>query len=174
MPHPPRFIGTTTQDLRNRFENKRPARAEDQVSAPEQRMRTRGSWMVIFGIIDTLLVLLSAIIWHVGFGQFMPSVYATPLYAVGFGSIFLGAIEAMFRSHRTLQNDILQEVARIETGLRLLVHLLPDELQQRWYAGYSSGHEDGRHYRTGTDDIPMPRAPGDVLRLHRRNDPPCG
>lgn len=136
----------------------------------EQRMRTRGGWMAASGGGVIALVLFSNIIWHAGFGDNMPGVYAMPLYGIGFGLVYLGAMEMMFRQYRAVQRGVHTELQRLEHGLRLLVQMLPEEMQQRWYAGYGSGHQDGRQYRTGTDDGPGRRS-GDVLRMRPRTRP---
>ena len=125
--------------------------------------------MVMSGAVIVVLVLFTAIVWHVGMTTFMPAVYAMPLYAIGFGLIYLGSMEIMFRPHRNVIRDVMAEMERVEHGLRLLVDMLPEEMQQRWYAGYSSGHTDGRQYRTGTDG--PGHHSGDVLQLRRRDDP---
>lgn len=147
--------------------DERPTRTSaDNAAVTEQRMRSRGVWMVTSGAGFVLLILLTAIVWHVGVGHFMPAVYAIPLYAVGFGLMFLGSMEIMFRPHRGVIRDVMAEMERVEQGLQQLAQLLPDEMQQRWYAGYSSGHVDGRQHLTGTDDGPS----AGVVRLRQRNE----
>lgn len=162
--------GGTTQELQTRFDR---ARQQPGESRPvvEQRMRSRGVWLIISGALGVGLVMLGSIVWSSHNHGHMPGVYAMPLYFISVGSIFLGAMEVMFRPHRDLQANVLDEIARIEHGLRLLVHLLPKELQQSWYAGYGSGHQDGRNARTGTDNgSGVYRTTGDVLPM-RRNGP---
>ncbi len=164
--------GDTTQDLRNRFEQH--LAEADKVEAADQRIRTRGNWLIGFGATISGLVLLIAIVWHVGFGDAMPAVYAVPLYALGIGAAFLGCMEVLFRPYRAAQNRVSEELARVQLGLQLLVKEMPVELQQRWYAGYSRGYQDGdqAHRVTGTDGPAGRYQSGDVVRLRRRNDPP--
>lgn len=165
--------GTTTQDLRNRLDRRSKAPDPAEVEAADQQVRTRGNWLIITGAAIVALVLLTAIVWHIGMHSAMPAVYAVPLYAVGLGSAFLGCMEVIFRPYREAQSSVSEEVARVELGLRLLIHELPVELQQRWYAGYGRGHEDGRQFLTGTDGAPRNgNTSGDVLKLRRRNDAP--
>jgi hypothetical protein len=161
--------GETTQELRRRFEPKAKEEAS-KVKVADQKIRTRGNWLILTGVVTVILVLLCSLIWHAGMDEVMPAVYAVPLYAVGFGAAFLGTMEVMFRPYRDAQNRVSEDIARVENGLRLLVHLLPEELQQRFYKGYGLGHRDARQANTGTEGIPPQRGPGDVLKLRRRND----
>lgn len=152
--------GTTTQDLNRR------APAPAQVGAPEQRLRTCGLWMIASGSVTVALTLVIAVVWYVGFGTNMPSAFLMPFYGVGFGAVTLGCIEHLGRTSRAAQQDALKRLARLEDGVAALADLLPEEMHQRWYAGFGAGAREVRH--TGTDMRATGRA--DVLKMRQRRE----
>jgi hypothetical protein len=163
--------GATTQDLRDRFlraSNPDPA----PVTAADQALRVRGAWMIRSGIVVIALALVIAIVWYAGFSEHIPSPFLMPLYGAGFTAITLGSLEYLNRPTRETHQRVVARLDRIERGLTSLVDLLPEELAQRWYAGYIEATKESLQ-RTGTDHYPAKaRGTADVIKIQRRNGQP--
>lgn len=175
--------GGTTQDMTERAARYRATLADpERTIVPEERMRTRGLWLIITGAIFIVLTMVIALVYRAGFGKPMPYEIVIPLYGIGLLAVALGCTE---RLNRVMRRNLalalaevdknhkqhMSEMARVENGLFMLVGLLGEELAQRWYAGY--GTAAGDFSRTGTDNS---RAIGsaDVVQFQRRQNRPPG
>lgn len=159
--------GTATQDFRSRFAPPEAPR-RTALTAAEQRLRTRGAWMVVTGCTTVALTVALAIVWRVGFGTDMPLTFVLPIYAAGFGSIGLGGMEYLSRHARHKHAEILARMDRLERTVTMLVELIPVEMQQQFHQGQAAAFREYFGTRTGTDDDQSPGT-ADVLKMHRRN-----
>lgn len=177
---PSPFAEPITQDLAARPRKPPPDDAED--VAREERLRTRGLWMIITGAVAVVLTMTTALVWRAGFGEPMPYEIVIPIYGLGLLAAALGCTERLNRTTRrnvelaraevdVAHKHVMSELARLENGLYLLVDLMPEALAQQFYAGFGNGVRSVR--QTGTDSS---RAVGtaDVVRFERRQNRPPG
>jgi len=173
--------GPITQDFAVRPRRKS-SNDTDEEAVPEERVRTRGLWLIITGAVGVVLTMTTALVWRAGFDGPMPYEIVIPLYGLGLLAAALGCTERMNRTTRRnvelaraevdrTHQHLLSEMARVENGLFLLVDLLGEELAQRFYAGFGTGVRSVR--QTGTDDSRVVGT-ADVVRLQRRQNRPPG
>jgi len=135
----------------------------DPADMTESMIRARGTWTIVFGVATSLLTIGLATLWDKAYDEDMPLAYVLPLYFVSLGCIFVGAMEHLSRPVRAAHAEALARMDQIEDGLLMLVKLLPDELANRWYAGYGTAAREVR--RTGTEPD---RGSAEILNLRRR------
>jgi hypothetical protein len=173
--HPPESTGEgNTQDLGIRATGSAsaiPAQALEWFDQPhaEQHVRTRGKWMIMSGVVVTLLVTALAVAWDIGRPDEMPLALLLPLQAFGLGAIALGCLEWLNRPSRSMLRRCLTRVDQLEMALVDLVGLMDEDKRQAWYQGYANRAKDER--RTGTENsrpVNWDRS-GDVIKLRRRN-----
>ena len=171
---PPTRAGEATLDLtRRRFS---PIDTEHPAVA-EARIRSRSRHLIIGGSALTVITFAAAVIWHAGFGHFLPAVYIVPVYAASCGAILLGCLEYITRHSRAQQARALQIVLQVQSDQLRLVGLLDEELQQRYFRGTADIISDMSQMQgTGTGGPVVGRAApvaqnrngGDVVELRRR------
>lgn len=142
-PSPRNRDGGTTQDLGIRAVATPPAgaamTADEQAwhasAAAEQQIQTRGRWMIFLGIAVGVFGIALGGLWHYALHEGMPMFLLVPLNAFSIGCIGVGVLEYLSRSTRAVHQANLQRMCEVERGLRQLVDLMPEALQDQFYKG---------------------------------------
>jgi hypothetical protein len=147
----------------------------DHPAIAEAKLQARGRHLIIAGCALTGAVLAVSIVWHIGFGTFLPASYTIPLYAASCGAILLGLTEYIGRPSRGLQAEALRIALLVQADQLRLVDLLDEELKQRYFTGCADTLKDSYpQLRTGTGPAagraPVNRSGADVVKLQRRVD----
>lgn len=120
----------------------------------EQYIRSRGRWFIIGGLVTAALTMVLAIVWHKGFHEDMPLAFVLPIYGLAFGALTIGCMEYLTRSTRAANERTLAAVEAIADNQQLLVGLMDEELQQKFYKGAAWNVQNTM---TGTEDArPLP------------------
>lgn len=133
--------GSTTQDLGRRVTGVAPrpvpAPAGEWFDQPgaEQHIRLRGRWMMVCGVVVTVLTGAVAIVWDAGLPGEMPLAALLPLQAVGLGGVAMGCLEILARPHRSVEQRCLDRVELVERAMLELVGLMDEDRQQQFYRG---------------------------------------